>query len=306
MALKRGFHFANNRVVIGDGPGDGFGLYANVSIDARWANDAFCLPIGTTAERPSPEIGFIRYNITSNTFEGRTNTAWITFGSGGGGGGGMTDFPVSGNGTSTVTATGINFVNTSTVTVRVTSGLNGNANIEFTSAAGGISSITVQNTNSTVNTTTKLNFLAGSNNSLSVVDDSANERINIIYETPDLLQTQNVFKKGNSTNTANAVVSGGAVTLDCSESNVFKIKLNETITLNAPTNPKSGQVINIIFKQNVSGGSAVTSFNSIFKFPGGTVPSLTPDSNAVDVMTCQYDIEDSVWYCIMANDYKRV
>jgi len=132
MALKRGFHLANNRVVIGDGPGDGINLYANVSIDARWANDAFCLPIGTTAERPSPELGFIRYNITSNTFEGRTNTAWITFGSGGGGGG-ITDFPVSRNGTSTVTATGINFVNTATVTVKVSSGINGNANVELTS-----------------------------------------------------------------------------------------------------------------------------------------------------------------------------
>lgn len=303
MALRRGFHLSNNRVVIGDGPGDGINLYANVSIDARWANDAFCLPIGTTAERPSPEIGFIRYNITSNTFEGRTNTAWITFGSGGGGGGGMTDFPVSRNGTSTVTATGINFVNTATVTVRVTSGLNGNANIEFTSAAGGISSITVQNTNSTVNTTTKLNFLAGSNNTLSVVDDSANQRVNITYETPDLLQTQNLFKKGNSTNTANAVVSGGAVTLDCSESNVFKIKLNQNIIMNAPTNPKSGQVINIIFKQNTSGGSSVTSFNSVFKFPSGSSPILTTSSNAKDMMSCQYDVEDSCWYCVMSNNF---
>jgi hypothetical protein len=132
MALKRGFHLSNNRVVIGDGPGDGINLYANVSIDARWANDAFCLPIGTTAERPSPEIGFIRYNVTSNTFEGRTNTAWITFGSGGGGSG-ISNFPVSRNSTSTVTATGINFVNTATVTVKVSSGINGNANVELTS-----------------------------------------------------------------------------------------------------------------------------------------------------------------------------
>lgn len=136
MALRRGFHLANNRVIIGDGPGDGINLYANVSIDARWANDAFCLPIGTTAERPSPEIGFIRYNITSNTFEGRTNTAWVNFGSSGGTGG-ISDFPVSVNNLSTVTATGINIVNTATVTAKVSAGIGGSANIEFTSIGGG-------------------------------------------------------------------------------------------------------------------------------------------------------------------------
>lgn len=51
-----------------------------------------------------------------------------------GGGGGLASFPVSTNSTAVVSAAnGLNFVNTATITVAVTSGVDGNANISFTS-----------------------------------------------------------------------------------------------------------------------------------------------------------------------------
>lgn len=49
---------------------------------------------------------------------------------------GINNFPVSANAGATVTANGINFVNSATVTVVVTPGVNGNANVSFTSTGG--------------------------------------------------------------------------------------------------------------------------------------------------------------------------
>jgi hypothetical protein len=48
------------------------------------------------------------------------------------GSGGVANFPVSSNSGSTVTANGINFVNTSTITITTTSGVTGNANVSLT------------------------------------------------------------------------------------------------------------------------------------------------------------------------------
>ena len=49
---------------------------------------------------------------------------------------GITSFPVSANSLSTVTANGLNFINSATVTVTVTAGDTGNANIQFSSTGG--------------------------------------------------------------------------------------------------------------------------------------------------------------------------
>jgi len=46
------------------------------------------LPNGTTAERPSPTAGMIRYNTTENTFEGYAAGQWGSIGGGATGGGG--------------------------------------------------------------------------------------------------------------------------------------------------------------------------------------------------------------------------
>ena len=80
--------------------------------------------------------------------------------------------------------------------------------------------------------------------------------------------------------------------------------LTENITINAPINALSGQVMNFIIKQNGTGGYTVT-WNSIFKFPGATVPTITATANAVDVVTMQYDATDQVWYCVASQDLRR-
>ena len=57
--------------------------------------------------------------------------------------GSLSNIRISANSTGTVNANGLNFVNTSTVTVSITSGANGNANIAFTSSGGSVSNTVI-------------------------------------------------------------------------------------------------------------------------------------------------------------------
>jgi hypothetical protein len=52
------------------------------------ANSSLKIPAGTTAERPTPVTGQIRYNSTNNQFEGYFDSAWGQLGGGATGGGG--------------------------------------------------------------------------------------------------------------------------------------------------------------------------------------------------------------------------
>lgn len=62
----------------------------------------------------------------------------------------------------------------------------------------------------------------------------------------------------------------------------------------APTNPVSGQVWHIKLLQDATGGRTV-SWNSIFKWPSGTAPTLTATASKADVFKCVYDGTDH--YC---------
>lgn len=52
------------------------------------ANSSLKIPAGTTAERPTPVTGQIRYNSSNNQFEGYFDSAWGQLGGGATGGGG--------------------------------------------------------------------------------------------------------------------------------------------------------------------------------------------------------------------------
>jgi len=73
----------------------------------------------------------IRATVTSGS--GLANISLDYIGSGGG----IASFPVKANGGTVITANGLNFVNSATVGITVTQGITGNANISFTTLAGG-------------------------------------------------------------------------------------------------------------------------------------------------------------------------
>ena len=108
------------------------------------------------------------------------------------------------------------------------------------------------------------------------------------------------FIGGQATLMDDVAIVGGQIQLNCCASNVFRIQLGENATVLAPNNPISGQVINIIVKQ---AGSFTLAWNSVFKWPGGSAPTITTGAGAKDIITCQYDSADNVWYCAVQQSF---
>jgi hypothetical protein len=48
-----------------------------VSVDARSRTDALALPVGTTAQRPTPLSGYTRWNSTTSSAEIYNGTEWV-------------------------------------------------------------------------------------------------------------------------------------------------------------------------------------------------------------------------------------
>ena len=75
-------------------------------------------------------------------------------------------------------------------------------------------------------------------------------------------------------------------TLDFDAANNFSMTLTGNITLNSPSNIAAGQAGIVVITQDGT-GSRTMGFNTIWKFPAGSIPTLTTTASAVDVL---------VWY----------
>lgn len=116
----------------------------------------------------------------------------------------------------------------------------------------------------------------------------------------------NQYEKGAATLMYTATINGGVYTPIQCDSNVHYILLDQDLTIGKPTGPTnglSGQVINFIIKQNGTGGYTVT-WNAAFKFPGGNAITVSSAANAVDLVSCQYDSINDVWYCAHNTDFQ--
>lgn len=81
----------NGNTTLGNASSDTITLNANTATVpnnlAFVGTGSITLPSGTTAERPTPAAGMIRYNSTSGEFEGYNGSAWGTIGGGASAGG---------------------------------------------------------------------------------------------------------------------------------------------------------------------------------------------------------------------------
>jgi hypothetical protein len=73
------------------------------------------------------------------------------------------------------------------------------------------------------------------------------------------------------------------VAVDLALANNFTLTLGGSRTLGAPTNQTVGQGGVIVITQDAT-GSRTLAYNAVWKFPGGTAPTLTTTANAVDVL----------------------
>lgn len=99
---------------------------------------------------------------------------------------------------------------------------------------------------------------------------------------------------------ASLLSSAGALPVDLAAANNFAHTTTENTTLAAPSNAAAGQSGVIVITQ---GGTARTlAFNSFWKFPGGTVPTLTATPGAVDVLA--YYVAGSFAVCQLIKDVR--
>lgn len=102
----------------------------------------------------------------------------------------------------------------------------------------------------------------------------------------DTVQTFTAAQRGAYVTLTDAAT----VDINLSLGNNFQVTLGGNRTIGAPTNIVAGQSGVIRLVQDGT-GSRTASWNSVFKFPGGTAPTLTTAANSVDLVA--YHVESA-------------
>lgn len=117
------------------------------------------------------------------------------------------------------------------------------------------------------------------------------DNVNSIISTFDgktLVATQDVQAFTNqqyfTQATLTAEDSAGTFEWNLNTQQVGILTLTGNSTLATPSNQQAGGVYTLVVKQDVTGGHTLT-FNPTYKFPGGTAPTITSGTNAVDVLS---------------------
>ena len=132
----------------------------------------------------------------------------------------------------------------------------------------------------------------GTHSDLEIFHNASNSVINDAGTGDLLLQLGGVTKfqlasggvalTGGAAANITTVSAASTVTLDFALSCHHKITLGQNTTFAAPSNQAVGQSGSIFITQPSSGSTFTGSFNTAFKFTGGTVPTLTATNSAVD------------------------
>jgi len=99
--------------------------------------------------------------------------------------------------------------------------------------------------------------------------------------------------------------ASGAITLDCSKSNVFEQTLNGNATSLTLNNLLDGQTVNIFFTQDATGSrtlSGLTSANG-YLWPGGAAGVLSTAAGAVDLLVCTYRSTTGKVHCTLTKAF---
>ena len=126
---------------------------------------------------------------------------------------------------------------------------------------------------------------------LSAADPAADVTVTIPASTTTLagLAVAQSFTKAQRGSVV-SLTDAATIAVDLSLGNNFSVTLAGNRTLGAPTNTTAGQSGVIVVTQD-STGSRTLAYNSIYKFAGGTAPTLTTTASAVDILA--YYVESS-------------
>ena len=107
---------------------------------------------------------------------------------------------------------------------------------------------------------------------------------------------------GGAAANINVIASATSITIDMALACHHDITMSHNITFAAPSNQAVGQSGSIFLSQD-SSGSRTASFNSAFKFVGGTAPTLSTAASAIDRI--DYVIfASNVIHCAVSLDVK--
>lgn len=118
----------------------------------------------------------------------------------------------------------------------------------------------------------------------------------------DRLRWPNQHEAGKGTAAVALTPVAGVVTLDTFLSNVFELDLTENVTFADSPGMFSGQVVNTLIRQNATGGWTAD-FGPMWTFVNRVDPTITPDANATDMLSCQWDATRSKWRCALQPNY---
>ena len=126
---------------------------------------------------------------------------------------------------------------------------------------------------------------------LTVTDPTADRTITLPDATTTVagLAVAQTFTKAQRGSVV-SLTDAATIAVDLSLGNNFSVTLAGNRTLGAPTNVTAGQSGVIVVTQD-STGSRTLAYNSVYKFAGGTAPTLTTTGSAVDVLA--YYVESS-------------
>jgi len=88
----------------------------------------------------------------------------------------------------------------------------------------------------------------------------------------------------SSSTVTGTLVDAASIAWDVGAIQVATVTLGGNRALATPTNVKDGDTYILIVKQDAT-GSRTLSYDAIFKWKGGTAPTLSTGVNAVDVLT---------------------
>ena len=94
-----------------------------------------------------------------------------------------------------------------------------------------------------------------------------------------------LYVQGTSATNTFQLLDAAVITPDFTQANNFAVTIGGNRTLANPNLPTVGQSGIIYVSQDATGGRSLV-FGSYWKFPGGSVPTLTATANATDALVC--------------------
>jgi len=166
------------------------------------------------------------------------------------------------------------------------------------------------------------NYLAAVAGHLNILGDGTNEiQIRAVYNEESIVATPNggvdlyhnnvkkletesggISLTGGAAANVTALSDGATITIDMATACHHSVTLGGNRTFAAPSNQVVGQAGSIFITQDGT-GSRTASFNSAFKFVGGTAPTLTTTASAVDRID-YIILSSNVIHCAVSLDVK--